>query len=598
MSVAERELARRPNLENLSPAARAEVLRFQQEIERLENGETDPDSFKRFRLENGVYGIRGNPDLHMIRVKVRYGEVTPDQLETLAYIADQYTPNRVTHITTRQDFQFHYVKRPDVPDVIGFINESGLTTREACGNTVRNVTACPFAGVSATETFDVTPYADAVSAYFLRNPLNQNLPRKFKFAFEGCTEDHARTPIHDIGAVAAVREVDGKVERGFRIYIAGGLGAQPRAAELLEEFTPEDMLIPTCEATIRVFDRYGERRPDHRFRMRARMKFLAREWGMEKLRQAILRERSFVICTRSGLSEYHVDAPEEKAPEVRVPARLPIAYQNSYDYEKWVSTNATEQKQPGYYIVLVRCLMGDMTSDELKAVARIARRWCGGRIRTTITQNLALRWVPEAALPSIYEDLAAAGLAQPDAHRIYDVTRCPGADTCQLALTHSRGLAEAVTESLSTRFADVPEFKDVSIKISGCMNSCGQHHIADIGFYGASSEVGDDPIPQYVMLVGGRTTEGFAEFGKPVARIPARRAPEALEYLLDFYRDERQEGEAFRAFVDRVGIGRIKDALSGFAATVPFAVDPFLYRDLGAESEVFKAEIGLGECAS
>jgi sulfite reductase beta subunit-like hemoprotein len=281
-----------------------------------------------------------------------------------------------------------------------------------------------------------------------------------------------------------------------------------------------------------------------------------------------------------------------------VPARLPVAYTSSYEYDKWVATNAVEQKQSGYYVVLVRCLMGDLSSDDLRAVAGIARRWCGGRIRTTITQNLALRWVPEAALPWVYEELAQAGLAQPDAHRIYDVTRCPGADTCQLALTHSRGLAEAITDSLSIRFADVPEFKDVSIKISGCMNSCGQHHIADIGFYGASSEVDENPIPQYVMLIGGRTTEGFAEFGKPVARMPARRAPEALECLLDFYRDEREEGESFRGFVDRVGIARIKESLSSYSATVPFGIDPGLYRDLGAESEVFTAEVGQGECAS
>ncbi|HYL99706.1 MAG TPA: nitrite/sulfite reductase [Blastocatellia bacterium] len=586
------------DLSNLSPEARAEIQYFKEEIEKLESGERDPDAFKRFRLENGVYGIRNNPDLHMVRTKNRFGRITPEQLETLAEIGDHYTPNRLAHITTRQDIQFHYVGRHDLPEVLAKINLCGLTTREACGNTVRNVTACPYAGVSPTELFDVTPYADAVSSYFLRNPINQNLPRKFKFAFEGCPEDHARTPIHDIGAVAAVRETNGIPERGFKLYIAGGLGAQPRSAELLEEFTPADLLIPTCEATIRVFDRHGERRPEKVHRMRARMKFVAREWGIEKLRKAILSEREFVVATRSGRSDYHIDPVEEQAPEIHVPSRLPVLSSHSFEYRQWSQTNVLKQKQFGSFTVIVRCPMGDITTDGMRAVARIARRWCGGRMRCTITQNIALRWVPEAALPWVYEDLAEAGLAHPDANRIADVTRCPGADTCQIALTHSRGLAEAVADILAARFSDVPEVFDISVKISGCMNSCGQHHIADIGFYGASSEVDGSPVPQYVILLGGRTSIGLAEFGKPVARTPARRAPEALERVLEVYLEERNEGESFRDCLDRVGLRVFKEALLSLSGMAPYDIDPALYRDLGKENEVFSAEVGAGECAS
>jgi sulfite reductase beta subunit-like hemoprotein len=598
MSVAEQDLITALDLQGLSPEVRAEIQRFEVEIADLEAGKTDPDSFKRFRLENGVYGIRGNPELHMVRVKVRFGRLNPDQLETLADIADRYTPTHAAHVTTRQDVQFHNIPRHDLPAVLTIINSSGLTTREACGNTVRNVTACPYAGVSPTEVFDVTPYADAVSQYFLRNPINQNMPRKFKIAFEGCAEDHARTPIHDIGAVAALGEEDGRTERGFRLYIAGGLGAQPRAAELLEEFTPADLLIPTCESVIRIFDRHGERRGEHLYRMRARMKFLAREWGMDKLRKAILNERNFILCTRSGLAPYHIDPVEEERPNVWVPEGRPLSLAGLFEYEKWAQSNVLPQKQAGYHSVIVRCPMGDLTSDELRAVARVARRWCEGRIRATITQNLILRWVPEGALPWVFRDLAEAGIAHTDADRIYDITRCPGADTCQLALTHSRGLAEAITSLLEDRFADVPEVQDISIKISGCMNSCGQHHIGDIGFYGASSEVESTPIPQYVMLIGGRTAEGFAEFGKPVARMAARRAPEALECVLNVYREERESAESFRDFIDRVGLVHLRRALGHFAAAVPFEVDPSLYRDLGAESQVFTAEVGLGECAS
>jgi len=598
MSVAQEELITAPDLQALSPEVRAEIQRFEVEIADLEAGKTDPDSFKRFRLENGVYGIRGNPELHMVRVKIRFGKLDPDQLDTLAAIADQFTASQVAHITTRQDVQFHNVPRHDLPTVLAIINGSGLTTREACGNTVRNVTACPYAGVSPTEAFDVTPYADAVSQYFLRNPINQNMPRKFKIAFEGCAEDHARTPIHDIGAVAAIRETDGRIERGFRLYIAGGLGAQPRAAELLEEFTPADLLIPTCESVIRIFDRHGERRAEHRHRMRARMKFLAREWGMDKLRQAILNERKLVLCTRSGLTPFHIEPIEEEPPRVPVPEGRPLSLSGLFDYEKWAKSNVLQQKQEGYYSVVIRCPMGDLTSDGLRAVAAVARRWCDGRVRATITQNLTLRWVPGAALQWVFRDLSEAGLAHTGADRIYDITRCPGADTCQLALTHSRGLAEAVTSVLEDRFADVPEVQDISIKISGCMNSCGQHHIGDIGFYGASSEVESSPIPQYVMLIGGRTAEGFAEFGKPVARMPARRAPEALERVLNVYCEDRLGAETFREFLDRVGANHFRSALGHFAEAVPFAVDPTLYRDLGAESEVFTAEVGLGECAS
>jgi sulfite reductase (ferredoxin) len=585
-------------VEGLPIEVQSEIRRFAEEIERLEQGQLDPDDFKRFRLENGVYGIRGNPELHMVRVKVRFGQVTPDQLHALAEIADRFTPNRKVHITTRQDFQFHYVKRRDVPVVLACIASSGLTTREACGNTVRNVTACPLAGISTAERFDVTPYADAVSKYFLRNPVNQNLPRKFKIAFEGCYQDHVRTPIHDIGAVAAVVERGGKLERGFRLYIAGGLGAQPTSAELLEEFTQADLLIPTCEAVIRIFDRHGNRRPEHTQRMRARMKFLAREWGIEKLRSAILNERRFILATRSGLANYHIEAVEETAPEISIPHQLPPGWSNSREYQRWRSTNVLDQKQAGYCAVLIRCELGDVTSDELRAVAQAARRWCDGRVRTTITQNLMLRWVPEAALPWVYCDLAKAGLAKADAHTLADITRCPGADTCQLALTHSRGLAEAISAVITEEFSNFPELTDLSIKISGCMNSCGQHHIADIGFYGASTEVAGHLMPQYIVLVGGRTQEGRAEFGKPVAKVPANRAPEAARLLLSFYRRQREDTEPFSRFVERVGLKQIRDLLAPLAQVLPFESAPELYHDLGDDRQVFTAELGPGECAA
>lgn len=582
----------------LPPEVQAEIDRFQVEIGRIEAGEADPDDFKKFRLQNGVYGIRGSQDLHMIRVKIRFGELSPAQLEALADIAEDFTPFKSCHITTRQDVQFHNVRRQQVPEVMLRIARCGLTTREACGNTVRNVTACPYAGVAPDEVFDVTPYADALSLHLLRNPINQNLPRKFKIAFEGCPEDHARTPIHDLGCVAAVKETDGKLQRGFRIYVGGGLGAQPRSAELLEDFTPVDKLIATAEAVIRVFDRHGERRPERTHRMRARLKFLIKAWGFEKLRREILIERRALLATVSGLSGYQVHAADEAPPTVLFHASVAPRVDHYVRFKRWIETNTFAQKQEGWHAVTVRCPLGDISAAGLRRVADIARRYCGGRIRTTISQNLLLRWVPERALAVIHQELTEAGLASTDANRIADITRCPGADTCQLAITHSRGLAEALAGLFTNGLASAAELQDLSIKISGCMNSCGHHHVADLGFYGASRNVDSREVPEYIMLVGGRTAEGSAKFGRPVAHVPAKLVPEASRRLLEYYRGNRNPDESFPDFVDRVEVKRIREVVSDLTQVPPYAVAPELYSDLGDQREEFTVEVGQGECAS
>ena len=582
----------------VSPEQQEEIDRFRVEIARIEAGETDPDDFKKFRLQNGVYGIRGTTDEHMIRVKIRYGSLTSDQLETLARIADDYTPARITHITTRQDVQFHNIKRRDVPEILQQIANSGLTTREACGNTVRNVTSCPYSGIHPDEAFDVTPYADALSLHLLRNQINQNLPRKFKIAFEGCPEDHARTPIHDFGCIAAIRETPNGPERGFRIYVGGGLGAQPMAAQLLEEFTPADKLIPTAEAVIRVFDRHGERRPEQVHRMRARLKFLIKSWGFEKIRREILIERRAIINTRSGLSSYQIEPAEEAPPDLFVPASQPNGLQRDLNYKKWLQTNVLRQKQKGWCAVTIRCPLGDISVEKLRAVAEISRQYCGGRVRATITQNLLLRWVPEHALPDVYEELQYAGLAFSDANRIADITRCPGADTCQLAITHSRGLAQALGSVLSNGLASAAEIQNLSIKISGCMNSCGQHHIADLGFYGASRNSDGREVPEYIMLVGGRTSEAGTKFGKSIAHIPAQLVPEASTRLLNYYRSNRSHEESFGEFVDRIGVSPLREVVSEFTRIPRYAEAPYLYLDLGDEAKEFKVAVGQGECAS
>ncbi|MDD1677758.1 MAG: nitrite/sulfite reductase, partial [Methanomicrobiales archaeon] len=481
-----------------------------EQIGRVDRGELNPDEFRRFRLENGIYGIRGAADQHMVRVKVRFGRLAAGQLETLADIADAFTPNKKVHLTTRQDVQFHYIQRDHLPRVLTLLAEAGLTTREACGNTVRNVTACPFSGISPKEVFDVPPYADALSLYFLRNPINQNLPRKFKVAFEGCSEDHARTAIHDFGAVAAMRGTNGASERGFRIYLGGGLGAQPASARLLEEFTPEELLIPTAEAVLRVFDRYGERREDHSHRMRARLKFLIREWGWEKFRAAVLKERQVALLTRSGRGAIRFNLEEEQPPFGEAEIKRLMAdreaggvegpgcdhnagtfgsIQAARRYTGWSASNVIDQRQKGWVAAIVRAPLGDLSVEDLRHIARIARSFCGGRIQVAISQNLLLRWVPESLVRRVHDELDRVGLTHSGAHQLADITRCPGADTCQIAITHSRGLAEALAPLVGNELGEFPELQQLSIKISGCMNSCGQHHIADIGFYGSSENL-------------------------------------------------------------------------------------------------------------
>lgn len=579
----------------LSGVVEAEIQRFEREIQLLESGKQAPEDFQRFRLENGIYGIRGEPNLHMVRVKIKYGNLTSEQFEVLADIAEKYTPTKIGHLTTRQNVQFHYVHRQNVPTILRRLAECGLTTREACGNTVRTVTACPYAGISATEAFDVTPYADMIADFFLRNPLCQSLPRKFKIAFEGCPEDHARSPIHDLGFVAKVKEEGGKRVRGFQIYLGGGLGSQPRSAILLEDFTPEDQVIPTAEAVIRIFDRNGNRKD----RMRARMKFLVKDWGVEEFRKRVLEERKTVWLTQNGNTLLaKVKLYDETSPKVDLPNGQPgLTAEENIHYQRWRSTNLFKQKQTGYVGVLVRCPLGDVTGDQMRKVAVIARKYCGGRLRIIISQNIILRWVPEAAVPWVYKELSAAGLAHHSAERIADITRCPGADTCQIAITHSKGLARDLAPVFNNGLGSEEVLQDIKIKISGCFNSCGQHHIADLGFYGMGKRVGEREVPHYQMLMGGGTQEGLATFGAPVAMIPAKRVKEAVQKVLKFFLSERTTDERFKDFIKRQGIPKFKGMVREFQEIPSYETAPEYYEDLGDEGKPFKMEVGKGECA-
>ncbi len=568
----------------------SEIERFVREIEKFEKGEITSGDFQRFRLENGVYGIRGNTELHMIRVKIPLGILNSRQLEALAELAERFAPNGLGHITTRQDFQFHEIKRSEVPQALKVLAAGGLTTREACGNTVRNVTACPYAGVSASEFFDVTPYAEATVRYFLRNPLNQNLPRKFKIAFEGCVEDHARTPIHDLGIVAAVQDQQGKMQKGFRIYVGGGLGAFPRVAQLLEPFTPVDLLLPTAEAIVRIFDRLGERKD----RNRARIKFLLEKLGLEEFKNMILAERKAVVATGSGHALVKIQDAEETAPDKIEKGK---DFSADPEFEHWKRTNLFPQKQAGYYSVHIRCPLGDINVPQMRGVAELARQFCGGRVRTTIAQNLLMRWVHQSVLGSVYEGLKKIGLAMSGAEHFVDITRCPGADTCNIAVTRSKGLAAQMDKLFYNGLSSLSDLKDTTIKISGCPNSCGQHHIATIGFFGSARNIEGHLVPHYQMMLGGSTSEGKAVFGKNNLKIPASLVPAAVKKLVTLYREQKiSEKESLEAFITRVGSDAIKSALNEFTKLPAYQENPKAYMDWGEEAE-FHLKVGKGECA-
>ena len=411
----------------------AELARIEKEFARFQTGVVDPDEFKRFRLENGVYGIRQTTDEFMIRVKIRFGALNPEQLERLAEIAEAYTPLKLGHITTRQDIQFHRIKAGDVPRVLRKLAEVGLTTREACGNTVRNVTCCPYAGISPEEAFDVTPYADAVSRYFLRNPLNQNLPRKFKIAFEGCRTDHARIAIHDLGAVA-VLEND---RRGFRLYVGGGLGPAPMEAQLLEVFTLAELLTPSIEAVLRLFDRYGNRANKDR----ARIKFLLKDWGIEEFRKKWEAERKIVLATAAGTAQTQWDIqPKEAGPPAFKEKPVPLEGLPE-GYEEWLTTNVLAQKQGGFRTVTIQCPLGDVTAEQMRAVAQLARQTNGGCIRTSIGQNLLTLyrqtrldtepfrlWVEPTGIPKLQQELLPFTTIAPysEQPKLYEDLGAPG----------------------------------------------------------------------------------------------------------------------------------------------------------------------------
>jgi sulfite reductase beta subunit-like hemoprotein len=530
-----------------------EIEEFRLKAIDFAEGRLEETAFQHFRLKHGVYGQR-QPNVQMVRVKVPAGGLTPAQLHRLADTAERFG-NGIGHITTRQDLQFHFVQLLRVHEVMERLAQVGLTTREACGNTVRNVTACALTGIHGP---DVTAPALAVSRHFLRHAACQNLPRKFKISF-GCTETCAGAGFHDIGAVPAAG--------GFRLWIAGGLGNTPRAAQLLEPLTPQDDLIRTCEAILRVFDAYGNRKN----RNRARLKFVVDLIGWEGLRDAILKAREPLPRT----------AIEPTTPETApVVLKFDDAPPHEREYAEWLRTNVVPHGD--FVAAQVTVPLGDLTTAQMHGLAKIGAIWADGRIRTTVAQNILFRWVHKRNVGAVWRRLRELELAERGAGRVADITSCPGADTCRLAFTASRGLARA----LKARLDGVPE--ELSIKISGCPNACGQHHVADVGFFGVAARSGDAELPSYTMLVGGSATR----FAIPIGRVPARQAPAAFRAVTDLYVRERRPDEAFGEFVRRVG----KDAL---AEAIPAGEPgPDDFRDWGRDEQFVSPGRVTAECAA
>jgi sulfite reductase beta subunit-like hemoprotein len=529
-------------------------------IERFVAGRLTADEWRPMRLSYGLY-YQLDHTSHMQRIKIPGGMLSAAQLEVLADVTDRYGRG-IAHVTTRQDIQIHWVPIDGLMDMYGRLLAVDITTRGACADSVRNVTACPYAGTAPSEPFDVGPYCLAIHDYFLFNPLNLTLPRKFKIAIEGCPLDCAQVPVNDIGVYAKVR--DGR--RGFTVYAGGGLGSQPYLSQFIEEFVPDVDLLVWCEAIVRIQHRHGERKN----RNKARMKYLVQKMGLEKFRAAVDAEVERVAAERGD--ELRAEVREAVA-TYRVPAPAPSAARaaEAPGFAHWARTNTRPQRQAGYRGVVVQLPLGDVTAEQMRALARLARTYGNGTLRATNDQNLVLPWIADAALPALHAGLAAIELDGPDVGSINDVVSCPGMDYCSLAITRSMGMAEHIRAHLLAHPQAGEDFAErlgpFAIKISGCPNSCGQHHVGDIGLTGHTVKDADGvERPYYSILVGGAVGEGRARIGKRIGRFAEERAPAVIAELARVFERERERGESFPAFVDRVGADRLTTIAKGVGA--------------------------------
>ena len=580
------------------PILQREYDDFKTEATKFLAGDTEEDEFIKFRLKQGVYGQR-QPDVQMIRVKLPFGGITPSQMESFADVVEKYVPLNKGHVTTRQNIQMHHIPLPDIEKAIRELGESGLSSREGCGNTVRNVTGDPWAGVAKDELFDLTPYAGAYVRYFVRHPTTQAMPRKIKTAFDGGPVDRAISGIHDIAFRARTREIEGRGEvRGVEMLVGGGTSIMPRVAPALYDFVELDNgdYLKISEAVFRIFDRQEWLRVN---RARARIKVFVDKYGIDELRNQVeeelkgdwVAERDFSVAGRLFLDDEREGAP---AP----PETYGSPNGDLSEFERFRSSNVAEQKQEGFVTVEVKITRGDLSPEQFRGLAAVMRDFSGGYARTTVQQNLVLRWVREETVYDVWQALSALGLGEPGSREISDVVSCPGTDSCKLGITSSMGLNAAVQERIEALEITDDLTRRLNIKISGCPNGCGQHHVGSIGFTGASIKVGDHTIPAYIPHVGGVFEGGQVKFGTRLKlRLPSKRIPDAIERWIGHYESNRQEGEEWNAFVERVGTGELEALVKDLSMPVDFGLETmneFIDWNRNVPFEVIRGE---GECA-
>ncbi len=568
----------RTELEN--PVVEEDILELANKIELFQNGKIDEEKFRSLRLARGVYGQR-QEGVQMIRIKLPYGKVLSHQLRRIAEVSDKYSRSRL-HITTRQDIQIHYVDLDRTPELWAELERDNVTLREACGNTVRNVTASETAGIDVNEPFDVSPYADAVFKFFLRNSICQDMGRKFKVSFSGTDEDTGLSYMHDLGFIAKI-ENDVK---GFKVMLGGGLGSQPRHADLFYNFLPSDKIIPLMEGVLRVFDRYGERKS----RAKARLKFLIKDIGLDAFKVLIEEEQNAIELKTVTIDEANYTASNPVS--VSIPR---VGIQNNEAYDLWYSTNVIPQKQDGYFAIGIKVLLGDFYTDKARLLADLVEIYATGEIRLSLRQNILIPFVKEDLLPFFYTELEKLGFVEPGYNKAVDITACPGTDTCNLGIASSTGIAVELERVIKAEYPHYLENTDLVIKISGCMNACGQHNMANIGFQGMSIRTKDKLVAPalQVLLGGGNLGNGNAHFADKVVKIPSRRGPEALRRILNDF-EANAGGQLFVDYYKEKGEKYFYQLLTDLSSIENLTQEDFI--DWGTEEKYVKA-IGIGECA-
>ena len=583
----------REGIENLVSTSKQaivekDIIELGQKIQAFKEGTLAEDKFKALRLARGVYGQR-QQGVQMIRIKLPFGKVTPTQLRRICEVSDEYSTGKL-HITTRQDIQIHYVSLDRTPQLWADLEKDDITLREACGNTVRNVTASAIAGIDKTEPFDVAPYADLIYRYFLRKPFGQELGRKIKIAFSSSEEDDAYTFIHDFGFIPKIKNENGIEIKGFKVLVGGGLGAQPFLAHIAFDFLPASEIIPFMEASIRIFDRYGERNS----RNKARMKYLIGKLGIDEFVRLVQLESKAVQYNPEVdfiLFEQQLDY---QTPENSISIENILNQSNDLSFNEWLKTNVIEQKQTGFFAVYVKVQLGDFTTEQARLLATITEKYASNDIRFTIDQSLLLKFVKSQDLVELYTALKAIGLGDSGYNSLADVTACPGTDTCNLGISNSTTVAKVIEDLIRAEYPELVYEQSIKIKISGCMNSCGQHGLAHIGFHGSSMKVEKSTLPALqVLLGGGKSGDGLGRIAEKVIKLPSKRVLDIIRTLLnDFFENQRDEN--FNEYYDRQGNKYFYDILKPLADLNTIKEEDFI--DWGNE-EKFKTEIGVGECA-